>query len=159
MTQDSVTTRRWHHVMVTYDGSSSADGIRIYVDGEPQDLLVRHDCLSDSIRTDQPLRIGRRSTSAHFVGIIDDVRIYSRDLSATEVRRLVHTQLAQGILRTSFDRRTKQQRDVLRQHFLAFRAPDHLREIHAAADFARRQAEQLRNSVDHHSHARDGSGP
>ena len=31
---------QWHHVAMTYDGSRLADGIQIYVDGEPQKLQL-----------------------------------------------------------------------------------------------------------------------
>ena len=34
-TQQPLTLKAWHHVLVTYDGSRSAKGMRIYVDGVP----------------------------------------------------------------------------------------------------------------------------
>src|SRR5204863_2836545 len=35
-----VELNRWQHVMMTYDGSRTAEGIEIYVDGRPQELTV-----------------------------------------------------------------------------------------------------------------------
>ena len=35
----------WHHVFVTYDGSSKAAGLKLYVDGEPIEVTVTNDTL------------------------------------------------------------------------------------------------------------------
>src|SRR5205823_3609288 len=42
-TKTAVSLNEWHHVFVTYDGSSKAKGVRIYVDGTPAALDVTHD--------------------------------------------------------------------------------------------------------------------
>ena len=68
-------------MLVTYDGSSKAAGLHIYVNGRPVEMEITHDKLSGSIRTDMPARIGARNPSAPFMGLIGDVRFYNRDLS------------------------------------------------------------------------------
>ena len=147
MTRSSIATGRWQHVMVTYDGSSRAAGVKFYVNGEPQELTVRADSLTKSIRTNEPLRIGRRSTSAPFVGMIDDVRIYGRELNAADVRKLAHGQLVNVILATPAAQRTKQQNDMLRTHFLRWHAAEHLRRLQETAVEKRSLAKQKKASI------------
>jgi hypothetical protein len=80
---------RWTHVCVTYDGSSKISGMKIYIDGESQDLEVQADSLKDSIRTTVPFKIGQRNTSSPVEKTgIQDLRIYDRALSAEEVKSL-----------------------------------------------------------------------
>jgi hypothetical protein len=74
----------WHHIVYTKDGTSHA----IYVDGS----LDRSFTSNADISWSQPLYIGKRwnrtSNIGWFNGIIDDVRIYNRALSAGEVAQL-----------------------------------------------------------------------
>lgn len=111
----------WHHVLATWDGSGKAAGLTIYVDGQAQDLDVLNDKLSDTIKTDQPLRIGRRSASNAFRGLIDDVRFFAARLTADDARRLADGTDPAGlgeILAAPADQRTAEQRDALRRYYL-----------------------------------------
>ena len=67
---------RWHHIVAVYDGSGTVDGAKLYVNGEVQELGLKIDELSDSIRNDKPLWIGNGHPGAKFKGRIDDARIY-----------------------------------------------------------------------------------
>ncbi|MCC6427144.1 MAG: DUF1553 domain-containing protein [Phycisphaerales bacterium] len=87
-THESVELDRWRHVMVTYDGTGTAAGVAIFVDGVPQKLDIAYDTLKNTIRTEVPLKIGSRHGSGMVNGQIDDVRIYDRLLSADQVRLL-----------------------------------------------------------------------
>ncbi len=74
---------QWYHVAATWDGSE----VRIYVGGvldkTPPDLR------GGTIGTDtRPLYIGGRGTADVLDGIVDDVRIYDRALTAAEVAEL-----------------------------------------------------------------------
>lgn len=116
--QTPIRSGQWQHICVTYDGSSQAAGVRIYFDGEQQPTESRNDSLTETIRTDQPLRIGRRSTSAALMGMIDEVAIYDRELAADEVTRLATTPLIRSILTMADSDRTQLQRQKLRGFFL-----------------------------------------
>jgi len=77
---------RWAHVCVTYDGSSKAAGLKIYVNGELQELTVEKDKLTKTIRSKAKLRLGQRETGSKLEKIgLQDVRIYSRELKTNEV--------------------------------------------------------------------------
>lgn len=78
----------WHHVVFTYDGSSSAAGTHLWVDGTDQVLTVVLDTLTDSILAGAPnLVIGRRSfgSGVNFTGTMDEVVVYSKELTSSEV--------------------------------------------------------------------------
>jgi hypothetical protein len=74
----------WHHVVYTKDGTNHT----IYVDGSLDQQFISNADISWNV----PFFIGRRSTSisypSWFKGIIDEVRIYNRALSAEEVAQL-----------------------------------------------------------------------
>lgn len=134
----------WHHVLATYDGTSKAAGVAIYVDGQPQTLDVVNDSLSATIATEQPLRFGRRQASCEFHGKIDEVQFYRAQLSAEDAQRLFKGETAAGlatVLKTPADQRTAAQQDRVRQYYLrAFDAK--YRELSAEqADIVRRAAQ------------------
>ena len=82
---------QWQHVYVTYDGSSKASGVTVYVDGRVVETAVISDTLVSDITTAAPLLIGRRylgPKGSPFHGLIDDVRLFNRALSAEEVAAL-----------------------------------------------------------------------
>ena len=39
-TKNAVPMNAWSHVFVTYDGSSKAAGVRVYIDGRPQEVTT-----------------------------------------------------------------------------------------------------------------------
>ncbi|MCA9062390.1 MAG: DUF1553 domain-containing protein [Planctomycetaceae bacterium] len=123
VTQDAVLTPgEWQHVFVTYDGSATTDGIQIYVNGTEQKLKVERNTLKPdaTIRTTTPLRIGQRSTSQVFDGgAVQDVRIYSRQLQAGEVKAIADVAALQAILMTATEQRTPEQQEALYDYYLA----------------------------------------
>jgi len=122
VTKQPVSLQAWHHVALTYDGSRKASGIRIYVDGQPQELDVTTDnTLDGPLETDKPFHIGRRNASAPFRGRIDDVQLYSTTLSPEEASQLARGETLGGlkeIFATTLEKRTAVQRDRLRTYFL-----------------------------------------
>ncbi len=80
---------KWSHVCVTYDGSSSAKGVTIYVNGEVQAVTVAKDDLKDSIRTDKPFTLGQRSGGSRLDQAgLQDLRVYADTLDAPQVKAL-----------------------------------------------------------------------
>lgn len=84
----------WHHVAGTYDGSGSASGISVYVDGvEPatvdtldQNYTAMAD-RGDDVELGAILR-DESSYGGYLNGSLDEVRIYDRVLSSDEVVEL-----------------------------------------------------------------------
>ena len=133
----------WHHILATYDGSSKAAGVRIYVDGNAQELEVTHDKLSGSIRTDKPLHIARRNPGAPFKGLVDDVRIYNRYLTEAEARNLALQQPFKATLAKAPEARTDAEKERIRNDFLAKGAPPELKQPIDQLAAARKEFEEF----------------
>jgi hypothetical protein len=72
----------WYHLVGVYDGSA----VRIYVNGVQESSAAFSGNL---LQTAQPLCIGRYGNVGEPVnGLIDDLRLYNRALSATEIQTL-----------------------------------------------------------------------
>lgn len=87
---------QWSHVAITYDGSSRANGVRIYIDGVAMETEVERDQLTrdilhraqwgDSNGGSVGLSLGARFRDVGFRdGCIDDVTLYHRQLSSPEI--------------------------------------------------------------------------
>ncbi len=110
----------WQHVFVTYDGSSKASGIKIYVDGEPQEWRIEVDKLSGTTVTNVPLYIGRRNPGSAFTGQVDDVRLFDRLLSEVEVKA-IHG--SDPLFAKAPEDRTKEDLEALRNYYLSTQDP------------------------------------
>ncbi len=137
--RDRIGKHKWHHIGFTYDGSNQAAGVNVYVDGERQQLERTHDRLTDTIRTDQPLRLGQRRAAAPWVGILDDVRIYARALDETQVRALAGADATSQLLAISPQDRSPAQTETLVDFFLARSDADYRRLIAERRELEARQ--------------------
>lgn len=98
MSRTPLSFQEWHHVVVTYDGSRKASGVKIYVDGQSQEFdATTNNTLEGSLATDKPFHIGRRNASAPFVGRIDDVRVYGTKLTPEEAALLARGESLSGL--------------------------------------------------------------
>jgi len=80
-----ITTGSWFHVAATWDGSGD-DKVRFYVDGVLKETST---AISTLTATNQAAIIsGISGGFSYFNGLIDEVRIYNRALSAKEIQQL-----------------------------------------------------------------------
>ncbi len=94
-TTDALPVRAWTHIALTYDGSSRAAGMRLYLNGKPAPTEVKHDHLTRSILPWSSgdvfdpflgLAFGTRFREKAPLGsAIDELRVYKRDLAPLEV--------------------------------------------------------------------------
>jgi hypothetical protein len=85
VSKTEVPLNQWKHVFATYDGSAKAEGFQLYLDGQRLEVEITNNHLTGTTITTKPLRIGRRTPGAPLKGMIDDVRIYDRELTPAEV--------------------------------------------------------------------------
>ena len=117
--KEKVKAKKWSHIFVTYDGSGKASGTRIYLNGRRLAHNIEADGLSGTIQTPNEFRIGRRSNSAQANNIeIDDVRLYNRALTDTEVATLAGNDPVGPILAIAPDKRNAKQKTALIIHYL-----------------------------------------
>jgi hypothetical protein len=139
---------RWYHVAATYDGSRTADGIQIYLDGAPQKLKVHLDDLNQSFQTKQPLRIGSGGGSAsRFRGRIDEVRIFNRALPLADVALFATADSLAELIAVPSPKRTPAQAARLRAYFLESQAPAPVRHAHLRLRELKREYARLDESI------------
>lgn len=131
-TRETLPASQWLHVTATYDGSSKAAGLKLYVNGKLRDVEVQNDKLSESILSTEPLRIGARKSQFGLTGVIDDVRFYDRVLTAEDIRVLVLDGYV-PILTKSRGKRSSEERTELTRIYKENYAVDYLRSEAALA--------------------------
>jgi hypothetical protein len=90
-TSDTVSRDKWLHVAMTYDGSSKASGIQIFVDGEKVPVEIVRDNLQKSIIGKQAdhLILGARFRDIGLKGgQLADFQVFDRQLSNLEIAGL-----------------------------------------------------------------------
>ncbi len=96
ITEQELPKEQWLHLLMTYDGSSKADGLRLYIDGKEAPMITEKDNLYKDILLageDQPgLQVGADWRGVGFKnGLVDDLLIYTRELTALEASELVQS--------------------------------------------------------------------
>lgn len=81
----TIGTTSWYHVAATWDKDISSGLMTVYVNG----IAEGTDTFASALTAQSTdLRIGRYSSSLEWNGLIDDVRIYNRALSADEIKQI-----------------------------------------------------------------------
>jgi hypothetical protein len=143
-TEERIAAERDCHVVVTYDGSRVAGGIKVYLDGRPAKLVVDLDDLNQNFQSKEPLRIGAgHGPDRRFHGSIQDVRIYGSVLSAEEAGILATTDTVNAIATQPTEQRTLLQARKLHRYFLDRAAPGEIRQARARLLKLRRQRDRL----------------
>ncbi len=92
-TIDPIPSDAWCQIAATYDGSSRADGLRLFLNGQP----LKTETLRDELKKQANVKvdhggefvIGQRFRDRGFAGgLIDDARVYERALTAAELQHL-----------------------------------------------------------------------
>ncbi|MBL9182808.1 MAG: DUF1553 domain-containing protein [Verrucomicrobiaceae bacterium] len=116
--KDKFSGGQWRHLVITYDGSSKAAGLKVYVDGKLSEVDVRRDSLSGSIASKEPWRIGWKGTGIGFEGGMDEFRLFDRAISAAEVNALHWREFLEGTLVVKRDQRPKSTAEKLESYFI-----------------------------------------
>jgi hypothetical protein len=80
----------WHNYVFTYDGSNSATGLKIYIDGvESQDSQQTTNYIGMA-ETAADLELGNGNGNAYY-GSLDEVSMFNKELSQTEVTEIYNS--------------------------------------------------------------------
>jgi len=81
-----LTDNTWYHIVVTYNGSSTAAGLKMYINGVLETPTVNQNSLSASILSSESTNIGLLQTGANpFKGKIDELVIYNQTLNQSTI--------------------------------------------------------------------------
>jgi hypothetical protein len=87
-----ITTNVWHHVSISIVGGSTAT---FYVDGVSSQQAITKSPVGNSY--DYTIgRLGEYTSAHYYKGLIDEVQIFNRSLSATEINQLYWAGVAKG---------------------------------------------------------------
>lgn len=114
----TVPVGEWVHVTVTYDGSSRADGVALYLDGEPVPLEVIRDNLYSTIRYeggDPALTLGARFRDYGFQdGQMDSLQVFERAVTPLEAKAIAQDETVETLIANLLD---KEERTELRAYY------------------------------------------
>ncbi|HZZ70680.1 MAG TPA: DUF1553 domain-containing protein [Pirellulales bacterium] len=115
----TIKANEWAHVLVAYDGSQTAAGLKIYINGALQETTVEADALHDTTRSTVPFKVATRHTTGQLRDLaINDIRIYDRTLTPAEIETLAKSDRLGALLSIAADKRSEQDRNELQQWFL-----------------------------------------
>jgi hypothetical protein len=112
----------WVHVAITYDGSSRAAGLALYVDGRRAPCSVTRDHLTKNITGggNDHLTVGQRFRDRGFKhGVVDEIRVFDRELTPLEVAQLCDGQSLDRALCSDPTTLSQAQRRELLAYYLA----------------------------------------
>lgn len=125
-TKQKITPRQWQHLLLSYDGSSKAKGVKLYIDGKEAALEVITDNLQQSMMYAKDeanwgihnFKIGQDHESITNA-VFDEFRAYKRELSALEARQLAgEADLIASLLKTPAGALTLAQKEQLFEYYL-----------------------------------------
>lgn len=114
--KEMIPANAWAHLLMSYDGSSKAAGVKVYLNGKALTLDVNNDTLTGSINTSQSFVVGRRPNGNPYKGWIDDLRLYTRALSEVEAASLT-TRPIQLLAAAGRDKQSEDQKKLLQAHY------------------------------------------
>ncbi len=133
---DSIPRETWVQFTVSYDGSSKADGLRLYMNGRELTTVVETDNLYKDIifhnfedniypaPIEPGLQIGARWRGKGLKGAkVDDVLVFQRALTALEVQKLGAPDQLNTLLATPKEQLTETGLDMLLDFFTAHHVP------------------------------------
>jgi len=85
---DGIDNNIWYNVVITYDGSQTAAGVKTYINGESVSLSVGSDTYTGTMITNENLTIGGQPTPTNPLygnGNISNVSLYNKVLSQSEI--------------------------------------------------------------------------
>lgn len=107
-TVDPIPLDVWHQITATYDGSSTAAGLKLYLNGNPLETTIVRDQLKKScnVLVDHggEFVVGQRFRARGLDGgLVDDVRVYDRALTKIELQTLAKGEANPPSEKPSFD--------------------------------------------------------
>ncbi|WP_425399407.1 DUF1553 domain-containing protein [Aeoliella sp.] len=142
--QEPLPLNEWTQLVVTYDGSSRAAGVRMYVNGTEASTQATHDSLTRTIRyvagdiaSDEHVRlaVGQRFRDTGFRGgAVDDLHVYDQQLTALEVHKLCGRSSEEA------------SKSEWLAHTLAWQNPDYSEAVGQLTE-ARRERDRLRDQI------------
>ncbi len=129
---------KWVQLTMSYDGSSKASGLKIFLDGEELGTKVMVDNLYKDIvfnskahglrgvPKDPGLQIGARWRGKGIGGaIVDNILVFKKELTALEILQIANPDLLERQLSKKQEELSVQEREALVKYFLSVKSKKH----------------------------------
>lgn len=136
----------WVHVVMAYDGSSRAEGLRLYVNGERAECEVVRDKLTKEITGGgaDTLTIGQRFRDRGFKnGLVDEFRVFNRSLTPLEAEQVYGGETLAALSKVAADELTDAQREALFAYYLADHDEPYRAKLAALQKLRRERSQQI----------------
>jgi hypothetical protein len=125
-TADALPLNEWHHVLAVFDSTQPLDKVKIYLNGQPQKLIINNGRLfrsfGDAGRT---LKIGAGgSVSLRFRGRLDEARIYKAIPDEDQMAVLACADTLEQIAQIPLSKRSRGQRLKMQGAYLDKAVPE-----------------------------------
>lgn len=139
---DTISRQEWTHLAFTYDGSSKASGLKLYINGKATKTKTNYDRLYKNIQPikdgdhkldARPIRVGKSyraftGENGIFVGLMDELRVYKRNLSPIDIQVIAGKNDYQDWQNKPVAELNDTQLQALLDHFL-FSKPEYLAQL------------------------------
>jgi hypothetical protein len=147
VTVEPVSAKKWHHLVLSYDGARKAAGLKVFLNGKLAALNILNDTLDDSIANTEPLRIGRRDSGLGFYGQLDELRVLQRITTAEEAELWFWSERMRGIIAHPTAKRSSDDATLLQDYFVDHHADATTKEAHLRVQKAKQAETALRDSI------------
>ena len=148
-TTNKIPVETWVHVVVVSDGSSRANGLRIFVDGHLADTRVDKDKLTKEITGGggDNIALGERFRDRGFQGgAIDEFRVFHREIVPIEALLLFDEKIALDLIAKSTAELSDKDREMLLGFYQSTQDPEWIKHL-AALSVARGEYAKVADSV------------
>jgi hypothetical protein len=119
-TKASLQPGTWTHVTVTYDGSSKAAGLAVYLDGRAAELEVVRDKLVKNCGSTGAIHFGQRFRDNGLTGgAVAEVHTFDRAITPLEAAQIHDGRALTDLLTKPADSLTQDERESLRLYWLS----------------------------------------
>ena len=130
ITPTPLAANKWHQILVSYDGSKKATGLRVLLNGQNSPLHVHHDTLTGTLQCHEPLRVGRRDNGLGFYGLLDEFQILPRAVTAEDAAGWADSEQLRGVLDRPIADRSVSEQHLLKEYYIRHRATPDLRKLY-----------------------------
>jgi len=117
-TLEPLPSDHWSHLALVHDGSQLAPGLKLYLNGELQQVEVLLDIFTGTFTTSPTVQFGIQGDQQGLDGELDETRFYKRALRPREIRVLATRESIQQIIAIPEEDRREGQRDKLHRLFM-----------------------------------------
>jgi cytochrome c553 len=150
---------RWAHITMVYDGSSKANGLKVYINGQRATGRVMSDGLRESILWGKNhtnwgsgapnFSIGQRHDYNYKGYAIDELKVFARELTPLEVHSVIgQKDYLKTALRTPADKRTDFQKESLFDYFITNIDPENQKLLAERKQLIKEETDVLNKEID-----------